>query len=106
MADDICIVMTTVETPEQAKTLARAVIDARLAACAQIVPVSSCYRWEGKVVEEGEQMMLFKTRADQFAVLEALLLELHPYDTPEIIRLPVEGVGEKYRAWVFAETGD
>ena len=105
MADDICIVMTTVETPEQAKTLARAVIDARLAACAQIVPISSCYRWEGKVVEEGEQMMLFKTRADQFAVLEALLLELHPYDTPEIVRLLADGVSGKYRDWLAGEVG-
>ena len=105
MADDVCIVMTTVTTPEQAKALARAVVDARLAACAQTLPISSCYRWEGKVVEDGEQMMLFKTRTDQFAVLEVLLLELHPYDTPEIIRLPVDGVGEKYRAWLMGEVG-
>ncbi|BEV46672.1 divalent-cation tolerance protein CutA [Afipia carboxidovorans] len=105
MAHDVCIVMTTVTTPEQAKALAHAVVDARLAACAQTLPISSCYRWEGKVVEDGEQMILFKTRTDQFAVLEAALLELHPYDTPEIIRLPVDGVGEKYRAWLMGEVG-
>jgi len=105
MASDVCIVMTTVADAEQAKALARAVIEARLAACAQTLTISSCYRWDGKVVEEGEQMILFKTLADQYSALETFLLERHPYDTPEIVRLPVDGVSGKYRDWLVSEVG-
>lgn len=106
MAGDICIVMTTVADAEQAKALARAVIEARLAACAQTLPISSCYRWDGKIVEDGEQMMLFKTLVDRYSALEAFLTERHPYEVPEIVRLPVDGVSGKYREWIFEETGD
>jgi periplasmic divalent cation tolerance protein len=105
MAKDVCIVMTTVTDAEQAKRLSRAVIEARLAACAQTLTISSCYRWDGKVVEEGEQMILFKTLAAQYAALETFLLEHHPYDTPEIVRLPVDGVSGKYRDWLVSEVG-
>src|SRR3569833_1659463 len=97
MANDVCIEMTTVANMEQAKELARAVIEARLAACAQSFPISSCYRWYGKIVEDGEEMILFKTLADQYSALEAFLLERHPYDTPEIVRLPADGINGKYR---------
>ena len=105
MANDVCIVMTTVADAEQAKRLSRAVIEARLAACAQTLAISSCYRWDSKIVEEGEQMILFKTLADQYAALETFLLEHHPYDTPEIVRLPVDGVSGKYRDWLVSEVG-
>ncbi len=105
MANDVCIVMTTVADAEQAKALARAVIEARLAACAQTFPISSCYRWDGKIVEDSEQMILFKALAGQYPALEAFLLERHPYDTPEIVRLPVDGVSGKYRDWLVSEVG-
>ena len=105
MASDVCIVMTTVADTEQAKALARAVVEVRLAACAQTFPISSCYRWDGKIVEDGEQMILFKTLAGQYSALEAFLLERHPYDTPEIVRLPVDGVSAKYRDWLVSEVG-
>src|SRR3569623_2029534 len=97
MAKDVCIVMTTVTDAEQAKALARAVIEVSLAACAQTLALSSCYRWDGKIVEEGEQMILFKTVSAQFAELDSFLLYRHPYDSPEIVRLPVDGVSGIYR---------
>ena len=105
MASDVCIVMTTVADVEQAKVLARAVIEARLAACAQTFAISSCYRWDGKIVEDSEQMILLKTLADRYAALEAFLLERHPYDTPEIVRLPADGVSGKYHDWLVGEVG-
>jgi periplasmic divalent cation tolerance protein len=105
MIDNVCIVMTTVADAVQAKELARAVIETRLAACAQTLPISSCYRWEGKIVEDGEQMILFKTLAAQYSALETFLLDHHPYDTPEIVRLPVDGVSGKYRDWLLREVG-
>jgi len=105
MASDVCIVMTTVANMQQAKELARAVIEARLAACARSFPISSCYRWDGKIVEDGEQMILFKTLEDQYSALEALILERHPYDTPEIVRLSADGVSGKYRDWLVSQVG-
>jgi periplasmic divalent cation tolerance protein len=105
MANDVCIVMTTVADAEQAKALARAVIEARLAACAQTLSISSCYRWDGKVVEEGEQMILFKTLANKYSALETFVLERHPYETPEIVRLPVDSLSGKYRDWLVSEVG-
>ncbi len=100
-----CIVMTTLADEQQAKALATAVIEARLAACAQTMPISSCYRWDGKVVNDSELLILFKTTADKYPALEAKILKLHSYDTPEIIRLPVDGGFSKYLAWIETETG-
>jgi periplasmic divalent cation tolerance protein len=105
MANDVCIVMTTVADAEQAKALARAAIESRLAACAQTLPISSCYRWDGKIVEDSEQMILFKTLVSQYPALEAFILDRHPYEVPEIVRLPVDGVSGKYRDWLVSEVG-
>ncbi len=102
---DACIVMTTVASEQQAKAIATAVIGARLAACAQSMPISSCYRWEGKVVNDSELLMLFKTTTDKYPALEAKILSLHSYDTPEIIRLPIDGGFGKYLTWIEKETG-
>ena len=102
---DACIVMTTLADEQQARALASAVIEARLAACAQTVPVSSCYRWDGKIVNDSELLILFKTTADQYAALEAKIVSLHSYDTPEIVRVPIDGGFSKYLAWVESETG-
>jgi periplasmic divalent cation tolerance protein len=100
-----CIVMTIVADEQQAKTIAGAVIEARLAACAQTMPISSCYWWDGKVVNATELLILFKTMADKYPVLEAKILSLHSYDTPEIVRVPVDGGYSKYLSWVKKETG-
>ena len=102
---DSCVVMTTVANAEQARTITTAVIEARLAACAQVQSVSSCYRWDGKVVNDAEQLILFKTMSSAYEALEAKLLALHPYDTPEIIRLPVDGGSARYLAWIAGEVG-
>lgn len=99
-----CIVMTTVSGEQQARAIATAVIEARLAACAQAMPIASCYWWDGKVVNDTEQLILFKTAIDKYPALEAKILALHSYDTPEIIRLPVEGGLGKYLAWIDKET--
>lgn len=103
MSDDACVVITTVATKEQAKTLATSVIEARLAACAQTIAISSCYHWDGKVVDDEEQMILFKTKSEKYSELENRILSLHPYDTPEIVRLPVTGGSSKYLAWINRE---
>lgn len=105
MSGEICVVITTVANADQAKALARAAVEARVAACAQILPMSSVYRWDGKVVEDSEQMILFKAPLASYEELQTKILSLHPYDTPEIVQLPVIAGFDKYLAWVAAETG-
>lgn len=102
---DACIVMTTVAGEQQAKIIATAVIEARLAACAQTMPIASCYWWDGKVVNDSELLILFKTVAGKYSELEAKILDMHSYDTPEIIRLPINGGFDRYLAWIEKETG-
>lgn len=93
--------------PEKAEAIARAVLDARLAACVSVVPgVISLYWWQGAVCRDAESTLLIKTRADLVPALTEALRAAHPYEIPEVIALPLaEGEGNAaYRAWVVAET--
>ena len=100
------VVLTTVPTVEVAEQLAVAVVEERLAACANMVPgVTSIYRWQGEVRSEGEVLVILKTTADCVERLRARLVELHPYDVPEVVALGVEAGHEPYLAWVEAEVG-
>jgi periplasmic divalent cation tolerance protein len=103
---DIRIGWTTVETKEQAEDLAKALIEARLAACVQIdPPMKAFFPWKG-VVEEGEELRLWvKYPADHEDALQALLAEKHPYETPQWIAVGAEALGASYAEWVFAECG-
>ncbi|MGW2369525.1 divalent-cation tolerance protein CutA [Streptomyces sp. NPDC001667] len=98
------VVTTTTDTEPKAHHLATEVINARLAACAQIYPVSSVYHWEGKVEQAREWRIDFKTRASLVAVLSDRIAELHDYDTPEVVAVPVVGGGAAYLGWVTEET--
>ncbi|GGY84412.1 divalent-cation tolerance protein CutA [Streptomyces nitrosporeus] len=98
-------VLTTTDSEEKARTLARGVVEARLAACAQVSgPVTSVYRWQDAVETGQEWQVLFKTTALRYDELEAHLLLAHDYDTPEIIATPVVRGSSRYLAWVAAET--
>ena len=93
--------------PEEAKKIARAIVEARLAACVNVVPgVVSIYRWEGAVHEEGESMLLIKTRRDLVSALSRLVREVHSYSVPEILVLPADSArsSRAYLDWVRAET--
>jgi len=94
--------------PDRAADLARAVVERRLAACVNIIPgLRSIYRWEGEICDDGESLLVIKTRAESVAPLTEALLELHPYDTPEVIALPIEeGAGNPaYLQWLLDESG-
>jgi len=95
------IVLTTAANPEEAARLARTLVEERLAACASLIPgVESIYRWKGEVESATETMLLIKTGADQLAALEARLLELHSYETPEFLVLRVEAGSHPYLDWL------
>lgn len=99
------VVLTTVETAGQGRELARQLVEARLAGCVQILPpMTSIYHWEGRVEEAAETMLLIKTRRALYDQLEARLRQLHPYQTPEILALPVAAGAGDYLAWLRSET--
>jgi len=100
------IALITAPDAATARVLARAMVERSLAACVNIVPgVASIYRWQGALEEANEVLMLVKTVAGRVAELEALLVELHPYDVPECIVLEPAHVEAKYLRWLQTETG-
>ncbi|MBA9002120.1 divalent-cation tolerance protein CutA [Thermomonospora cellulosilytica] len=98
-------VQTAVPTREEGLRIARAAVDGRLAACAQVVgPMTSTYRRKGEVQVDEEYLLLLKTRADAYPALERLIHELHSYSVAEIISLPLNGGLASYLAWMDEET--
>ena len=97
-------VTTTVASETDARRLAEFLVQGRLAACVQIVgPIHSVYWWQGKVESSSEWQCIAKTRADLLPRLEAALISEHPYDTPEVLALPIERIADKYRDWLERE---
>jgi periplasmic divalent cation tolerance protein len=95
------IVLTTTANPDEAARLGRTLVEERLAACATLIPaVQSIYRWQGQVESSTETLLLLKTGPDQLAALEARLLELHSYQTPEFLVLAVESASHPYLEWL------
>ncbi len=104
--EDAVVALVTAPDEATAASLARAFVEARLAACVNLVPrIRSIYRWQDRVEDEAEVLMIVKTRRALVAALETRLLELHPYDTPELLVLPVEHGAPDYLAWIAEETG-
>jgi len=102
---DAVVVMTTVATSDEAVTLVRALLERRLIACGTMLPPArSMYRWEGKLADEAEIVVLLKTRSARIDALEAAFRELHPYKVPELLALPVAAGAEKYLGWIAGET--
>ena len=99
------LVMTNLPDRASAQALAAALVDERLAACVNILsPCQSIYRWQGAVQTADEVPLLIKTCTARYAALEAAIVAQHPYQTPEIIALPVAHGLPAYLAWVAAET--
>ena len=97
------LVLTTVGADFDARSLARALVDARVAACVNIVPrIDSIYRWQGRVEEEGEQLLLIKTADARVDALRERLFALHPYEVPEFVVLPIGATSDAYGAWLLA----
>lgn len=99
------VVLTTLGNPDQARTLIRRLVDRRVVACGTVVGhVTSIYRWKGTVEEATETQVLLKTRRERWEDLRVAVQELHPYETPELLALPVEKGLESYLGWVTEET--
>jgi len=98
-------VVTTTARREEAERIACELVEVRLAACVQIVgPITSTYRWQGKI-ETGEEWQCWaKTRGELFARVEEAIRRIHPYEVPEILAVPVVAGSAGYLAWLDAET--
>jgi periplasmic divalent cation tolerance protein len=95
-----CIVLTTLGADFDAQSLAAMLVERRLAACVNIFPVRSVYRWKEGVELGGEQLLLIKTVNERIAELREALFAQHPYEVPEFIVLPIDRIGGPYREWL------
>ncbi len=101
MNPDIIVVLTTVPNIEEAETLARKIIEAKLAACVQVLPtMKSFYFWNDSIQADSEHLLLIKTLTENFDELEKFIKTNHSYDVPEIIAFSAERVSESYLDWV------
>lgn len=101
---DYLTVLSTTDSSEAAEALAASAVNARVAACAQIVgPITSVYWWEGKVQRDQEWQVIFKTTADRYPDLEAHIKAEHTYDVPEVIAGPIVAGNPAYLTWVSEE---
>jgi periplasmic divalent cation tolerance protein len=102
--DDVIVLLSTLPSPEKAAEIARVLVEERLAACVNLVPaIRSIYRWQGAVQDDTETLAIAKTTRRRAEALRARLIELHPYEVPEVIALPVIGGHAPYLAWVGAQ---
>jgi periplasmic divalent cation tolerance protein len=102
---ELLLVKTSLPDEDAAKALAKRLIGTHLAACVQVqTGVQSIYRWEGRVCEEQEVVLVAKTTAEQWSAISAFIKQNHPYDVPEIIAQPITHSHTDYARWVIAET--
>lgn len=101
MTDKI-VVLVTCGSAKEARKIARAVVEQRIAACANIAtsPVQSVYRWNGRVESAKEFLLIIKTTQSRFAKLKAEVKRLHSYDVPEIVALPISRGAATYLTWI------
>jgi periplasmic divalent cation tolerance protein len=101
------LVLVTAPDKKVARHLARAALEERLAACANLAPgIESHYWWQGKIERGAEVLIIFKTTRRRLGALEKLILQNHPYDTPEFVVLPLQAGTERYLDWVAGSVSE
>jgi periplasmic divalent cation tolerance protein len=99
------LIQTTLPDAESARTLARALLEDRLAACVTIgAPIESMYHWQGAIETAAEVPVTVKTRSELFEATAAAIRSRHPYELPEILAVPIHDALPAYLAWIDAET--
>ena len=102
---DAVVVLTTIATADEAVALIRGLLERRLIACGTVQSgARSIYRWEGKIADEQEAVVMLKTRSGCIEGLRRAFAELHPYKVPELLAIPVTGGLERYLGWINSET--
>ena len=98
------IAMISCPDKDTAKAIARGLVEGRLAACVQILPIESIYTWNNEMCEESELLLLAKTKTDLLDDIALFVKSNHPYDVPEVVRLPITGGSPDYLEWLGATT--
>jgi periplasmic divalent cation tolerance protein len=102
---ELCAVLTTAPDVGVAEMLARTLVEERLAACVNVIPgVRSIYRWEGALQDDSEVVLVIKSHRNRTQALAARIKDLHPYELPEVLVLPVSGGSAPYLDWIATET--
>jgi periplasmic divalent cation tolerance protein len=104
MPEPGCVILTTTGNREQADRIAETLVSRRLAACVQVTDVASTYRWKGKVTKDSEFLLLIKTAERLYKDVEAAILEIHEYEIPEIVELPITRGLDRYLDWIGDST--
>lgn len=100
-----CVVQTTLPSEAQGAELARGIVQARLGACVQVQAIRSFYVWQEQAHDEPEWLLSIKTRSALYPALEAFIRARHPYETPEVVQLPITAGSATYLAWLEGNTG-
>ncbi len=105
--EPISLMLTSVGTEQQAVEISEELIGRRLATCINIVPcLRSIYRWKGKICEDTEYLLLIKTPSALFEDVAATIRELHSYELPEILSIPVDRADQAFHEWVVRMVGE
>ena len=99
-----CIILTTTASKEEADLIANVLINNKAAACVQISPIVSIYRWQGKIERENELRLLIKTTDNLYQRVENLIKENHSYKVPQIVKIPIAAGLPEYLNWITEET--
>jgi periplasmic divalent cation tolerance protein len=107
MSEDCCVVFVTVGNRAEAESLAVTLVKERLAACCNMISgVDSVYRWQGKICRDEEILLIIKTRREKFEALRARVVEIHSYDVPEVVALPIVEGHDAYMQWLLKESSE
>ncbi len=104
MATDFAVVLTTCADKAEAERIARRLVETRLAACVQMLPIESIYTWEGATESAHEILLLCKIKHADYAEVEAAIRAAHSYEVPEIVEVAIEQGAASYLAWIAAAT--
>ncbi|HUV14388.1 MAG TPA: divalent-cation tolerance protein CutA [Acidobacteriota bacterium] len=105
MSNETRIILSTIDDQSKAEEIATSLVSERLASCVNILPrILSIYRWKGQIKKEPETLLIIKTRGDRVDEVISRVAEIHPYEVPEVISLPIEKGHQPYLDWVLAES--
>ena len=103
-ASDYCIINTTTDSKENADAITQLLLEKKLIACVQSTTIQSAYRWQGKIIKSEEILLQMKTKKSLFEKIQTEIEQLHTYDVPEIIMVPLAGANVPYLQWIEEET--
>ena len=100
-----CVILSTTGSQEEAGKIADVLLENRAASCVQMLPITSHYRWQGKIECSGEILLIIKTTNELYPQAEKLIKQNHSYTVPQIVKIPITGGLPEYLNWISAETG-